>query len=485
MTRYSVKPIILLVVLATVLIVTHITNISPLPNVEIRSQHRPHYVHRRPFPTSASLEELPEPQQTQISRCRTLPGAEDVLVVMRTGSTEIKDKLPIHFNTTFKCYPDTLLFSDYAETFEGYEIHDALARIPEHIKQTNEDFELYRRLREHGRGILNDSELSGPESPDSGQIGKLENKGWKLDKWKFLPMMADVLEMRPDKKFYVFVEPDTYLMWSNLLQWLRTVNPDEDRYFGSETMIGEDLFGHGGSAFLMTNSALRKGVESYTSRTDHWNEVTNWHWAGDCMVGKALSEVGVPLTFTWPMFQGGNPAHLTWNEAKGPNKLWCSPVFTYHHLTSREVEGLWKFEQRWISGQHARTGEDGVVAHIPRPQSVLAESPFSRDSIIRHRNVFEDHLLKNLKARQRNWRNNADSLLESTEGISMSDCRLLCQYDETCVQFSVDPRGCFLGTRFEGGQPEENVQSGWLMDRVDAWTNAFTCEDRNLDWVTR
>lgn len=27
--------------------------------------------------------------------CRTLPGADDVLVVMRTGASEIKDKLPV------------------------------------------------------------------------------------------------------------------------------------------------------------------------------------------------------------------------------------------------------------------------------------------------------------------------------------------------------------------------------------------------------
>lgn len=56
---------------------------------------------------------------TTVHSCIDLPGANSTLVVMKTGSTEIRDKLPIHFSTTFRCYPNYLIFSDLNERFES------------------------------------------------------------------------------------------------------------------------------------------------------------------------------------------------------------------------------------------------------------------------------------------------------------------------------------------------------------------------------
>lgn len=123
----------------------------------------------------------------QIPPCQFLPGAEDILVVMRTGTTEIKDKLPAHIETTFKCFKNLVIFSDYNETFLGYSVHDVLSNVNPEIKDTNKDFEIYRHIREVGREGLNESELSGPVSDESGPVGKNDNAGWRLDKWKFLP----------------------------------------------------------------------------------------------------------------------------------------------------------------------------------------------------------------------------------------------------------------------------------------------------------
>jgi hypothetical protein len=58
--------------------------------------------------------------------CRELPGANDTVVILRTGSTEIADKLPVHLSTTLNCYPNHLIFSDHEEIFQGENIIDAL-----------------------------------------------------------------------------------------------------------------------------------------------------------------------------------------------------------------------------------------------------------------------------------------------------------------------------------------------------------------------
>ncbi|XPS79884.1 hypothetical protein M3J09_011854 [Ascochyta lentis] len=52
--------------------------------------------------------------------------ADDVLVVLRTGATESREKLPVHFRTTLRCVPHFVVFSDLDETVEGHEVHDVL-----------------------------------------------------------------------------------------------------------------------------------------------------------------------------------------------------------------------------------------------------------------------------------------------------------------------------------------------------------------------
>ena len=132
-----------------------------------------------------ATEEIPSaPPAKEELPCQKLEGGEEVLVVMRTGATEIKDKLPAHLNTTLQCYNNHIIFSDYEEDFEGHHVYDLLANVEDDVKEHHPDFALWRRLRDHGRESLNDSELSGAVSEDSGGTGKTENDGWRLDKWK-------------------------------------------------------------------------------------------------------------------------------------------------------------------------------------------------------------------------------------------------------------------------------------------------------------
>lgn len=135
-------------------------------------------------PTRHPEEDLP---------CRSLPGANDTLVVIKTGVTEFAHKLPVHIDTTIKCYPNYLIYSDHEETFKGEQIHDSLATLPSEIKEGNDDFEFYRRVRAGGRQMLDQKELS--DKPGFNRHPSNEDKllmgGWRLDKWKFLSLWND------------------------------------------------------------------------------------------------------------------------------------------------------------------------------------------------------------------------------------------------------------------------------------------------------
>lgn len=280
--------------------------------------------------------------------CRQLPGAEHVLVVMKTGATELEAKLPIHLRTTMQCYADSIIFSDFEEDLDGHHIYNALDQVSEHIRSTHDDFDLYRRLQSNGRQALDTSELSSSLGTDGGKLGKPDNAGWRLDKWKFLPMMNRTLTMYPDKKWYVFVETDTYLVWSNLLQWIAVLDHERPIYAGLQMQIADQIFAHGGSGFVVSNHAMRLVTDLFARDTTWWEDFTDGHWAGDCVLGKAFEQAGSPLLWSWPLIQGDKPEILDFWKQKGDIQGWCYPAVTYHHLSADEVENMWRFEQEWI-----------------------------------------------------------------------------------------------------------------------------------------
>ena len=416
---------------------------------------------------AAQNQEPPEAEESV--PCQNLPGAEDVVVIMRTGATEIQDKLPVHFRTTFNCYSDLIIFSDYEETFMDHPVHDVLRTVDPKLKESNGDFELYLRLQNHGRESLHADELSGKASFEGSKSGKNDNAGWRLDKWKFLPMMVETLRLRPNKKFYIFVESDSYVVWSNLLQWLKNVDASKAIYAGSEVQIGPDIFAHGGSVFVMTNPALRKGAKLYQGDQDRWNSWTAGHWAGDCVLGKALHENGVDLTWAWPMFQGGQPEKMDFTETKGWDKqLWCSPALSYHHFSPLEMKRIWDFEQAWIKS---------------RSNSSADKSWFWEDysNVLHHKDVFKTYIWPNLTDETPEWNNLSPDRIPESEGSSFEECRQLCEANGDCVQFNLSHDGCWISTKdVMLGQPWGNVRSGWMVERIQAWMKKLDhCDGRD------
>jgi hypothetical protein len=297
-----------------------------------------------------------EPKESGLP-CRRLPGAEDVVVIIKTGSTEFVDKLPMHLNTTVLCYPNYLIFSDYEEDFEGQRIIDALDSVTPSIREQHVDFALHRRLKEQGRAALQAEELNKVPGDPSAWTGHTDNPGWKLDKWKFLPMVNRTLYEYPNKSWYVFVEADTYILWASLLQWLKTMNPQENHYHGNQMAISGDLFAHGGSGFIVSQKGMRTVVDHFHEYKESIETFTDMHWAGDCVLGKALRESGVPFTYSYPITQTDHPGMIPYTGPDGKpvddrnKRPWCFPTVSYHHLSAFWVEDMWKFEQKWLEGR--------------------------------------------------------------------------------------------------------------------------------------
>jgi hypothetical protein len=269
-------------------------------------------------------------------------------LVLKTGATEALDRVPIHFDTTFRCAPDYLLFSDYEEEIAGHPVYDCLRNVDEEIKNTHPDFELYNRLLKQGRQTLAADELSGWTTGTDSNIGNVGNQGWRLDKWKFLPLVDEVLQKRPDSKWYFFMEADTFLMWSNLLRWVKHLDHTKPYYIGGQMQIGPVIFAHGGAGFLVSNPALKILSDYRSTRIKQLDRFTSDHWAGDCVLGKTMQDAGVPLLWSWPSIQNERLSVLDHAADVYGKRLWCHPPVTYHHMNAEAVESIWEFEQNWI-----------------------------------------------------------------------------------------------------------------------------------------
>lgn len=371
--------------------------------------------------------------------CRQIPGAEDVLVVMKTGANEIEDKLTVHLNTTLSCYPNHVIFSDYEEDLAtGQHVFDAFKYTRTSIKETHRDFALWRKLQSEGRAGLPTSELSGTDSREKSEDIRKKTPGWQLDKWKFLPMLNQTYHLHPRMQWYVFVEADTYIFWSSLLPYLSMRTWTDDQYVGSKAVIEELGFAHGGSGFLLSRSALEKVVKLFNADQEKWEDFTDRYWAGDHILAAALRKAGVLLEDGKPAWQGQPLNLLEFGPTKG---LWCSTAITFHHQLPSEIQDLWEFEQSAIS-----------LAKGNKP--------------LRHRDLLEQYVLPRIQRPRPTWDNRSGDLRNS-DTTSLMECESLCEQDADCLQYAMQPNGhCKTASTAVLGQPSDTVESGWMIRRI-------------------
>jgi hypothetical protein len=277
------------------------------------------------------------------------------LFILRTGVTEIADRIPAHLSTSLQCSTQHVIFSDYAETFLGERVLDALELVDPDIVANNSDFELYRRVKQHGRAVLSQSELSGNLSQAPSGTGHTEIPGWKLDKWKFVPMVNRTLYEYPDMKWYIFAEGDTSILWSTLEAYLAGMDHTEPHYLGSATNIGDDpAFAYGGAGFIVSRPAMRMIADYYSTHKAAVEAYTLARWAGDAVLGKVFFDAGVPVKDIWPVVHGASTSEALFARPYSPGvpkeaeQVWCYPAASLHHMSSAAVDSLWHYEQQWL-----------------------------------------------------------------------------------------------------------------------------------------
>jgi hypothetical protein len=269
--------------------------------------------------------------------CQAYPTKDsDMVIVVKTGATEVFNKLPAQLLTFLQCAKnDLLILSDLEQDIADHHIYDCLTEVIEAAKFNNSDFDLYeeqKRVKRMGEDIV--------------AMGNRGSQGWALDKYKNIHTARMAWELRPNRSWYFFIDTDTYVVWSSFVPWLKRHNPNKRLYLGSQ-VPNDPPFAHGGSGYALSRGAMQQLVGTDGSRVAaDFDMMVKDDCCGDKVLGKLLKQKKISLTNWDPLTSGQKPRRMGF----GP-KLWCQPVMTYHHMSPEEVNEMWQFELRRPNAQ--------------------------------------------------------------------------------------------------------------------------------------
>ncbi|TKA61243.1 hypothetical protein B0A49_11961, partial [Cryomyces minteri] len=277
------------------------------------------------------------PLKASVYGCPGRPDAADFLISMKTGATELFAKLPEQLLTTLRCVPNYMIFSDLEQDIGDHHIYSSLEEVSDKYKYSHRDFEFYRKLL--------DLSAKGQDLSLLKATHQAKGHAWDLDKWKFIPITHRVYKEQPNVKWYVFIEADAYMAWRNVMELLSHYNPDEPWYLGAVHFFGDVAFAHGGMGYIISNGAMRLLDDIWDPKhIALWERRTAEGCCGDVELAAALVEAGVNITGI-PGLYGESLSWFEWDEGK-----WCEPSLSWHHVRAHDVEALWQFETKWMSG---------------------------------------------------------------------------------------------------------------------------------------
>ncbi|KAI2463836.1 glycosyltransferase family 31 protein [Annulohypoxylon bovei var. microspora] len=399
--------------------------------------------------------------------CNSFPDTSNILVVIKTGATEAYSRIPIQLVTILRCLPDFLIFSDMEQDIAGNHVYDSLDTVLPGVMKGNPDFNLYRRQK--------NCAVDQQSCNNHGNLGS-EFDGWILDRYKNVHIVEKTYKLRPDYDWYLFIDADTYVLWNNLVQWLRELEslPKERHYIGSVALTNNFRFAHGGSGYILSQWTMKEFVGNHSNIANQYDMKAKESCCGDVILALALNEtIGVNVKYAWPTINGEKPFTIPY----GPRE-WCQPL---------------KFEKRFY------------------------ESQGTSQPTLRFKDIYHEFVAPKLKSRRGDWDNMSEDVvyldpghgerylpwqkekdrlkklqyqlhvpaIEMNAYKSYEDCRKLCKAVNNCFQFSYHAGACIYNKSFKLGKPtlkadkeEDKWISGWNVERIRAWVEEQgQCDD--------
>lgn len=131
----------------------------------------------------------------------------------------------------------------------------------------------------------------------------------------------------PNKKWYIILDDDTYLVRPSLHLLLSNLNPQEPLYIGNAVGDYRGRFAHGGSAVVLSAEAMRRLFSRPDVISRAYLDSLEETW-GDKLVATTLQKVGVYLDERYNHHFNGEFPAITRIAAD----RFCSPIVSFHGL---------------------------------------------------------------------------------------------------------------------------------------------------------
>lgn len=397
----------------------------------------------------------------------------DIQPVLKTGHGVLGTRVKTHLESVSACLDNSLLiFSDLDAEIGDYQVIDVLADLRSDFVRGNDQLESYVVQKELAdNGTLHTEAAS-------------RIKGWQTDKFKFLPQVSRAWRMRPERRWYVFYEDDTYIVWDNMFRLLTNFDPDMPWYFGSPSPGARGFWmANGGPGYVLSREAVRRLVKDdfdsngaflSSALSRRWEDQMMHDCCGDSVLGLALHEdAQTSLSGLFPMFQP-HPLH----GIPLSDTYWCQPVISMHKTFAGDMLSL----RLWEESRRA----------MQRPLLFADLVDFLNLTKVAARQDWTDSDFGGYKAP-------ADGA-----HASLDACRQACQADAKCLQWTYHLRDCTFVSTIRLGQAmkpgiehwrseeekaaqwkdeEKRYMAGWDLDSIKKWMNVEGRDCAIVQWV--
>jgi hypothetical protein len=305
----------------------------------------------------------------ELDYCQNFPThlLDEVQVVLKVSSSETS-ATKAHLSSVTSCITNLIIVGDREERLGDRRVIDILAELPKSYEVNNLDFQAYvDQKKAHVEG----------ES----------QRSFKLDRFKYLPMVDKAYTTNPKAKWFVFLESDVYFFWDTLFRLLSQLESNSPHYLG-EPHKGSDgrYFAYGGAGFVLSQGLMKKLIppspkgsaaievpreNRLSHRFEDWIKEEQ---RGDAVLSYAIQNAtGVRLAAMHPTFSS-----YQLKDVKTTRDRWCYPLLSLHQLKPEQMENLWKWERTRQYNLVSCTPKDWISKKLTVSRNHLPTPPSSR-----------------------------------------------------------------------------------------------------------
>lgn len=424
------------------------------------------------------------------------PYANKVFLMLKSGATVVQNRLPPHIRSTLKRWPNHQVYADVETRVGGQDVIDIIKWLPDnvqiqHRKALQDYFTLRRSLEEDWIWELD---------------SLAQYKGWDLDRFKNVPMLAHAWLNAPDDiDWFFFMDMDTYMFQRGLLDYLKRHDPSKPYYLGRAAdweTIGRDKngvehsipFAHGGSGVALSRAAMAAlfgpDPKNDRRRLDEIVAESMNHGEGNCcgdavlsvMLFEKVNQLTVSLdwgrypTYSIP-FQGSNIKDIAVSQ-----EGWCLPYYGWHHLTPRDVDILFEYEES-LPKDHVNVTFANIYKDFILPYVVPERE--SWNAIWGHTHGYWED-----KNSVRFYSNEGHEYYGSEDPtVSKEACILQCERDPQCLLWVFEEGYCqyeksvvYRGVSVDSHKKDysQDTNTGWMVDRIRKFRAESPCDSLKL-----